>query len=75
MVTSTPIFFPINNLIVIETNISIDNFYSTFCALASALFRCANLDVSDPVRSAFDTLVKLHNYGQTNWWTEVITLL
>ena len=37
--------------------------------------RIANLDASDPVRSAFDTLVKLHNYGQTNWLTEVTTLL
>ena len=37
--------------------------------------RIANLDISDPVRSAFDTLVTLHNYGQTNWWTEVTTLL
>ena len=37
--------------------------------------RVANLGASDPVRSAFDTLVKLHNYGQTNRWTEVTTLL
>ena len=37
--------------------------------------RIANLDISDPVRSAFDTLVTMHNYGQTNWWTEVTTLL
>ena len=37
--------------------------------------RIANLDASDPVLSAFDTLVKMHNYGQTNWWTEVTTLL
>ena len=37
--------------------------------------RIANLDASDPVRSAFDTLVQLHNYGQTYWWTEVTSLL
>ena len=37
--------------------------------------KIANLDASDPVRCAFDTLVTLHNYGQTNWWTEVSTLL
>ena len=37
--------------------------------------RIANLGASDPIRSAFDTLVTLHNYGQTNWWTEVTTLL
>ena len=29
----------------------------------------------DLLRNAFDTLVQLHNLGQSNWWTEVTTLL
>ena len=48
---------------------------SNFIFILIANKRIANLDISDPVRSAFDTLVTLHNYGQTNWWTEVTTLL
>ena len=34
-----------------------------------------NLQADDPLRNAFDTLVQLHNLGQSNWWTEVTTLL
>ena len=34
-----------------------------------------NLQTDDPLRTAFDTLVQLHNLGQSNWWTEVTTLL
>ena len=34
-----------------------------------------NLQADDPLRNGFDTLVHLHNLGQSNWWTEVTTLL
>ena len=34
-----------------------------------------NLQADDPLRNAFDTIVQLHNIGQSNWWTEVTTLL
>ena len=34
-----------------------------------------NLQADDPLRNAFDTLVQLHNLGQSNWWTEVTNLL
>ena len=37
--------------------------------------RMLNLQADDPLRNAFDTLVQLHNLGQSNWWTEVTTLL
>ena len=34
-----------------------------------------NLQADDPLSNAIDTLVQLHNLGQSNWWTEVTTLL
>ena len=37
--------------------------------------RMLNLKADDPLRNAFDTLVQLHNLGQSNWWTEVTILL
>ena len=37
--------------------------------------RMLNLQADDPLRNAFDTLIQLHNLGQSNWWTEVTTLL
>ena len=37
--------------------------------------RMLNIQADDPLRNAFDTLVQLHNLGQSNWWTEVTTLL
>ena len=37
--------------------------------------RMLNLQADDPLSNALDTLVQLHNLGQSNWWTEVTTLL
>ena len=37
--------------------------------------RMFNLQANDPLRNTYDTLVQLHNLGQSNWWIEVTTLL
>ena len=37
--------------------------------------RMTNLQVDDPLCNAFNNIVQLHTLGQSNWWTEVITLL